>query len=145
MNRRTLFGRLATVVAAATVAAHVEPARAEAFCDEAPETAEAEAIAVRMRETPEFQAEVNQLAAKMYSIECGLGGATAADAIPLAVSFLHDGATPLAVINSAQTTPILEFKRDENGTPMIVVPPGVKHDAAFGALVDLWNKGQHDA
>lgn len=30
MNRRTLFGRLATVAAAATVAAHVEPAQGDA-------------------------------------------------------------------------------------------------------------------
>lgn len=155
MNRRTLFGRLATVAAAATVAAHVEPARAEvavatnatelakrclacpwvgswssdtsvervieqmrefskhvteahgsrvtnsdtvwrrpARGDAAPETRIAEAEVDRLRETPEFQAEITRLAGRMYSIDCDLGGATAADALALSLRPLKTFRTP---------------------------------------------------
>lgn len=87
MNRRTLFGRLATVAAAATVAAHVEPARADGDLgkyDAAVSDYESYAGHERwIQDTPEFQEQVRQLATNLY-IECDLGGATADDAIPLA-------------------------------------------------------------
>lgn len=122
MNRRTLFGRLATVAAAATVAAHVEPAQGDAAV--ATNTTElakrclacpwvgswssdisVERAIEQMREFSKHVTEAHGSrvtnsdtvwrrpydSVPPVTISCGLGGATAADAIPLAVRAQPNG------------------------------------------------------